>query len=310
MTIKEGLLRDILRLIIWYPFRWLVSVVPVSTAFSLLTLLGTVHSLAGGGKKQQIESGLKRALGADAAEAGAFARRNLENHYIDRLHILLYPRLRAREVLARHVRFENPELLSDIIKGGRGALIVQPHFGPVQLTLLALALHGFNPLQIGYLTDSGLSRIGKGVAYRLRAHYEALLPAPIIPANGYLGSVVRHLRAAGVVLTTGDGAGGGVHMGEHRELEFLGSKRALPLGPASLAIRTGAAFVPTFIVTESPSRFRVVFEPPIEPKYGERDKDALDMTERFVEVAERYIRKYPESWHFWDEVDSTEAAKG
>jgi lauroyl/myristoyl acyltransferase len=238
-------------------------------------------------------------LGLDAAPARIEARRYFENHYIDRLHIFLYPRLRERGLAESLIRFENLEVLDRVRAAGRGVLIVQPHFGPVQLTLLGLAHKGYDPVQIGYLSDKGLSRIGRAVAFRYRMRYESLLPA-IVQADGFLGSAYKRLRAGGVVLTTGDGAGGGVYLGEHRPLPFLGAERLFPLGPATWAIRTGAAFIPTFIVPVRHDLFRIVLEEPIEPRGGE--DDALVMTERFAALAERYIREYPAAWHFWDEL--------
>ena len=119
---------------------------------------------------------------------------------------------------------------------------MQPHFGPVQITLLAIALRGYKPIQIGYLTSSGLSNIGRSVAFKYRAKYESKLPAPILSGKSYLRKVYKHLLNGGVVLTTGDGAGGGVYLGEHQEFDFLGSKRMMPLGPAAWSIKTGAAY--------------------------------------------------------------------
>jgi len=302
MKVDEGLIRDIFRLFVWFPLRWSVGVVPVRWAFYIFKLMGDAHYLGGGRKKRVISENLKNLLGLENGDAPGIVMGNFENHYTDRLHIFLYPRLRTRDSIERFLTFENREILDGELKGGRGALLVQPHFGPVQITLLALSLYGYDPIQVGYPTDRGLSRVGRSVAYRYRLRYEGMLPSPIIAADRFLGPVYKHLLNNGVVLTTGDGAGGGVYLGEHRELEFLNTRRPFPLGPAALSLRTGASYIPTFITTEGPARFRIVFEEPIRPRYGEMEKDKLFMTEAFRTIAEGYIRRYPQSWHFWDEV--------
>ena len=74
-----------------------------------------------------------------------------------------------------------------------------------------------------------------------------MLP-PILPADRYLGKAYRHLTKGGVILTTGDGAGGGLFLGEYVSFEFMGRERNFPLGPGAWAIKTGAAFAPTFII--------------------------------------------------------------
>ena len=262
---------------------------------------GNLHFRANGSKTGSIQRKIRDILQIDETEAKYAAKRMLENHYLDRLHIFLYPRFTSKEKLLYYLYFENIEILEKELKRGKGALIVQSHFGLVQITLLALGLQGLKPVQIGYPSDKGLSYIGRMVAYKLRLNYEGMLP-PIIAADKYMGSVYKHLRNGGVVLTTGDGAGGGVLLGEHKKMNFLGRERMIPLGPASMAIRTGAAFIPTFIITERYDRFRIVFDNPIEGVYNDYEKDRKYITERFIAVAEGYIRKYPHCWHFWDEL--------
>lgn len=303
MTVNEGIFRDVLRLFIWFPFRWIVNILSVNAAFLLFKLMGDLHFYAAGGiKKENVSSRIKNLMGPKDGLAGETVRKYYENHYLDRLHIFLYPRLNSIEKIQKYVRIQNPEILEKELLSGKGALIVQPHFGPVQITLLTLALLGHKPLQIGYPSDLGLSRVGRSVAFRYRLKYEGMLPAPILPADEYMGKAYKHLIKGGVVLTTGDGAGKGVFLGEHKAFKFLGTERMLPLGPAAWAIKTGAAFIPTFIVVEGYNKFRIVFEDPIKGIYGDAEKDRLYITERFLSVAEEYIRKYPYCWHFWDEI--------
>ncbi len=300
MRTEQGILRDIMRLFIWYPFRWLTRIIPVGATFFLLKCMGDLHYAAGRNRKRLVLSRMNEILGGCAHKEQA--RRYFENHYTDRLHIFLYSRKDLAGEMLKRITFENLELLDRLLGTERGALVVQPHFGPVQITLLALALRGYTPIQIGYPNDSGLSRIGRSVAFRYRLKYEAMLPAPIIPADRYMGRVFKHLKKPGVVLTTGDGAGGETAFGEQREFRFFGRNRVFPVGPATWAIRTGAAFVPTFIIPETYARFRVVFEEPIEPDGKDLEEDKVSMTAAFISVLERYAREHPHCWHFWDEI--------
>jgi lauroyl/myristoyl acyltransferase len=302
MQVRESILRDALRLVIWFPLRWLIGIVPLPWAFSLFKVAGDAHATLSTGRKQHLARSMQRVLGLDDDAASSAAQRIFELHYLDRLHIFLYPRLTTWERVTPFVRFENREVLDDVLRSGKGALLVQPHFGPVQITLLALALNDYKPLQIGFPSDEGLSVIGRKVAYRYRLKYEAMLPAPIVAANGYLGTVYKHLVRGGVILTTGDGAGGGVFLGEHRKFPFLGSERMIPLGPAAWSLRTGATYIPTFIIPDRHDRFRIVFEPPITGRHGNPEQDKVDITEQFLSVAEGYIKRYPPCWHFWDEI--------
>jgi KDO2-lipid IV(A) lauroyltransferase len=301
MQVSESLSRDILRLIVWFPLRWTISVLPARWGFFILKTMGDLHFSAGREKKAVIAHKIKTLLNADTATAGEETRKYLENHYIDRLHIFIYPKLTTREKIEKFVYFENIDVLDRALASGKGVILVQPHFGPVQITLLALSLYGYAPMQIGYPSDKGLSRVGRSVAFRYRLKYEAMLP-PIMPADRFLGNAYKHLKKGGVILTTGDGAGGGVYIGEHKPCMILGKERLIPLGPASWSAKTGAAFIPTFVVPERYDRYRIVFDEPITGDSGDYEKDRIFMTGEFVEVAEKYIRKHPCCWHFWDEI--------
>ncbi|MDY6855576.1 MAG: lysophospholipid acyltransferase family protein [Thermodesulfobacteriota bacterium] len=302
MQVNESIARDIMRLFVWYPFRWSVRGMPIRLSFLLFKLAGDLHFSLGGEKKKRITTTVQALLDTSEARAYDIVRKYFEIHYLDRLHIFLYPKFANAKRLDKIVCFENIDALDRVIKNGRGALIVQPHFGPVQITLLSLALSGYNPLQIGYPNDKGLSRIGRSVAFKHRIKYEAMLPAPIIPANSHLGNVYRHLTKGGVVLTTGDGAGGSIFLGEHEVFHFLGIERMFPLGPATWALKTNAAFIPTFILPQGHKKFKIIFEDPIEGIFDNIEKDKIYLTDRFIAIAQDYIIKYPHCWHFWDEI--------
>ena len=301
MRTNEGILRDILRLVIWFPFRWLVNIFPVHLSFFIFKLMGDLHFYAVDKKRRKLLTTLNIYLGP-TEKAFDYAKRYYENHYLDRLHIFLYPKLTLKKKLCKYVVPENIALLDQALRDGNGVLIVQPHFGPVQITLLFLALEGYAPIQIGFPTDRGLSMIGRSIAFKYRVRYEQMLPAPIVEAQRYLGRVYKHLAKGGVVLTTGDGAGREIYLGEQEELSFMNEKRKIPLGPATWALKTGATYLPAFIVPENCKRFRIIFESPVSGVYNDIGKDRIHITEQFISLTENYIRKYPYCWHFWDEL--------
>ena len=64
-----------------------------------------------------------------------------------------------------------------------------------------------------------------------------------------------------------------------------------------MALRTGAAIVPTFSVPNADGSYRVVYEPavPVEPT-EDRDGDVLRLTAECTAIIERWVRAYPELW--------------
>ena len=71
-----------------------------------------------------------------------------------------------------------------------------------------------------------------------------------------------------------------------------------PTSSAALAKRTGALIVPVFVVRER-TKHRIFFEPPLSDSQNEE----LSLIGQYVQSLEKYVRKYPSLWEFWEEFD-------
>ncbi|MBL7071155.1 MAG: lysophospholipid acyltransferase family protein [Candidatus Omnitrophica bacterium] len=79
-------------------------------------------------------------------------------------------------------------------------------------------------------------------------------------------------------------------------VDFFGRKTHTPIGPVVMAMLSGAPMLPTFMVREG-GKFRLFIDKPIYvTKTGDRERDIRDYTQKWTDVAERYIRKYPSHW--------------
>jgi len=80
-------------------------------------------------------------------------------------------------------------------------------------------------------------------------------------------------------------------------VDFFGRPAFTPRGPASIALRTGAALIPAFIIRQKDDAHKVVIEKALELEItGNQEEDVLINTARFTKIIESYIRKYPEQW--------------
>jgi KDO2-lipid IV(A) lauroyltransferase len=78
---------------------------------------------------------------------------------------------------------------------------------------------------------------------------------------------------------------------------FFGRDALTAPGPAVLALRSGAALIPTFVHSMEHSSFDVEILPPIKPELtGEKEKDIYNISLSINMMIEEYIRKYPEQW--------------
>jgi len=302
MVVKESIARDMARLVVWYPVRWGSRLLPPPLAYKFFNYMGDLHYLLSSGKQNrlitQMKSGLKGLVPEDAPYAD-WARECLHTHYINQMQIFVFPFLTDVKMEKIH-HFEGLEHLDKARSEGKGVILLHGHFGPAHLTLHALGLKGYPAMQIGLPTDEGLSWIGRHVAFRLRMKYEKKIAAEIIPATAFLRPILEGLKAGKVVMTTGDGAGGGKRVGDFISLPFLKGRMEFAEGPVKLAKKTGASLLPTFTVQEAPSLFKTIILPPLDLS---ESRSTADIMSDWVAYFQEYLLSHPGHWHFWDEFD-------
>ncbi len=82
------------------------------------------------------------------------------------------------------------------------------------------------------------------------------------------------------------------------EVEFFGERTTLPAGPATLALRTGAALLPTAVYFEGSGHRGVVRPPiPVERSGDGLRADVARITQLVALELEALIRRAPEQWH-------------
>ena len=75
------------------------------------------------------------------------------------------------------------------------------------------------------------------------------------------------------------------------DVEFFGATARMPAGPASLALKTGAALIPVHLAFRRPDGWQVTFYDEVAPS------DVPTMTQRMAERFEAGIRQHPADWH-------------
>lgn len=309
MVVNEGTSRDLLRLVVWYPLRWVILILPVRYGIAVLRIMGDLHYSLSSGKKRVILKNLSAIRKDNSDWSTRAAREYFRNHYIDRLLILIFPKFGAKEV-GRFIEIEGIEHLHRALEKGKGAILLHGHFGPVHLPLVSLAILGYRMKQIGLPSDEGLSWIGRNIAFRLRMKYEAIIPAEIINADSFLRGAFRWLNDNGIIMITGDGSGTERQVGRHKVFSLFGQPVLFPLGPAILAQKTGAAIIPMFVTPgENGYLYKIIIEKPlVSGKIGE--EALLDITGQFVRQLETYISKYPGYMHFIDRFSPGQLIEG
>ena len=201
--------------------------------------------------------------------------------------ILVLPTLRRRgaENLLARFSIEREELLREALADGKGAIVVTYHYGPFEAggAWLARRCDGVAVgRDIGTLDaaevlvemrrDLGLTTIERGDA---RAIVRAL----------------RDNRPVAIVADHDVDDVKGVFV------PFFGHLAHTPVGPAALALRTGAPIVPVINLWDGRTRFRGRFLALLRPRDDLPKDDAIhELTYRFTKLGEEAIREHPEQW--------------
>jgi len=168
---------------------------------------------------------------------------------------------------------------------GRGAILMTGHFGNFEL--LGAWLGRFNPVSfvVKPLANPRVERLLS--AWRCAAGVE------LIPVGAGVRRVFAALRENRWVamLADQDARRDGVFV------PFFGRPTSTPVGPAEIALRTGAAIVMGFVVRRADGRHTLTVVPPLEAPADDPDP-VRALTARHAAELERWVRRHPEMW-FW-----------
>lgn len=219
----------------------------------------------------------------DAAERRDLARRtflHLGTSAVELLHLWGRP----PEHSLRHVTVAGFEVIEDLRREGRPIFMLTAHCGNWELISTANLSHGLG------LTAMAREVVGAAqVAEDLRAHFGSVtLPRGDRRA---ISGMLRVLKSGGTLamLLDQDIETDGVWV------PFFGKPAHTPKAGADLALRLGAAVVPTFSERLDDGSHLVRFHPPLDlSPYAPRD--ATGATAAMTAAIEQQVRRRPEQW--------------
>jgi KDO2-lipid IV(A) lauroyltransferase len=169
---------------------------------------------------------------------------------------------------------------------GRGAILLTGHFGHFEL--LGAYLGRTHPVDF---VVKGLSNPAVEAWIGERRRRAGVGSIPVGAGVRRVFEALRQNRWVAMVADQ-DARGRGVFV------PFLGRSSSTPIGPAEIAIRTGAPLVMGFGVRGRDGRHRLDVLPPLPVPATDRHQAAVGLTARHVACLEDWIRRYPASW-FW-----------
>ncbi len=209
------------------------------------------------------------------------AYRHAARYYLE---VARTPAITGSEILEL-MAVETPETVEEAFTPGRPAMFIGLHFGAIELPALFMA-----------------SRVGQAVG-PMETLDDPELQEWFVRTRGAAGVRIVGLREARRELTAALRAGTYVGLVGDRDLtgggtltELFGAPARLPLGPALLAIETGAPAYVTAVRRTTPGRYIGRLERIDVPADGSRRERATAATASIARAFERVIEDAPEQW--------------
>jgi KDO2-lipid IV(A) lauroyltransferase len=198
------------------------------------------------------------------------------------LEIAWLPRLNSRNFTAT-TRVEGAENLKAALDAGHGVVLFTGHCGNWEWMAATIALAGF-PMKViaRDIYDSRLNDFIVGM--RRRFGVETIGRGSTASARDILGTL-RGGAILGVLIDQSIRA-------DSSPIQFFGTSAPTPIGPAQLAIRSGAMAIAGFIERRDGTQI-VRFEPPHQTNRGD---DPVELTMHMTNRIEDQIRRVPEQW--------------
>ncbi len=296
MIVVKLLIKNAMILFMWYPLRMMITFLPLALSARIGRLGGRLLRLLSREKQRVMIDEFRRVLpGRSEKDLRLIVRESFINYCLSELEILLYPSM-DRAYIDRVFTIEGREHLDAALAKGKGVLLCQAHFGAFQMTMPAIGYTGYTMNQISAsaaVWKEGGASASQSRMFDIKARYEYTLPVKHISITSSLRPVFNALKKNEIVGITVDGGGGKKVV----PFRFLGREALYQTGAVDLAISTGAAMVPAFVITESGLRHRLVLHAPLRMD-GEKDTVRRAALQEFAALLESYVQRYPHHYGY------------
>ena len=209
----------------------------------------------------------------------------------------------AYESTLERIRAEIPvsglEHLTAALAKGKGVIALSAHLGNFFLLGTRIAAEG-------HATYVLINQPRSGKIHELRVRHRARIGQKTIhaqPRDEAFRELVQVLRRNEIAIVIADE----FRNGDGIPVPFFGRSVIARRGPATLALRTGAAVVPACLVRDLNGELRLAIEPEIEfSRTGKIKADVAENTLKITQWLEKTLRAYPDQWNWmtihWQEA--------
>lgn len=189
---------------------------------------------------------------------------------------------------SQFIRYEGLENYLAARDRGNGVLVLTGHLGAWELSSFYHSLAGFPMSMV-------IRRLDNPLVDRFVNRIRCLHGNRVLHKDDFARGLIVSMRAGetvGVLMDTNMTPPQGVFV------DFFGRPACTASGIARIALRTGAAVIPGFLLWEpDEKKYVLYFLPELTlAKTGDDEQDAITNTQLFTKTLENVIRRYPEQW--------------
>ncbi|MBI5789563.1 MAG: lysophospholipid acyltransferase family protein [Candidatus Schekmanbacteria bacterium] len=276
---------------VWVVVRPVLDCLPLSMSYFFADVAAKLFFLADTKRRNTLAEEIEMLYGArfNKKEVDTIVRKSLEIYLKRQVENLIFGGF-TKDKLDKLVSIQGMEHLQESLQKGKGVILLTAHFGSFLLPLPVLGYKGYNIIQVaGKPLLENNRRIYRKL-FEIRKRETDRLPISFIQTDKYLGSVVKALNKNEIIVLAFDGRTGNKRF----PVQFLDRTAQFSPGPFNMALKTGAAIIPTFMVRDKNDKHTLILEPPFEMELVDNKEETLKMnTIKFARIFEKYLLNYP-----------------
>lgn len=263
------------------------TLIPLKAGLSIASALGAlVFNILPRYRNLTIDN-LRAAFGSEKSEAELrdIAKRVFQNLGKNAVELVNLPRL-SKEDVRKYVRIANRERLDAAYAKGKGIIVLTAHLGSWEMMAAALRDYDCPGVTIGRRIY--FKKYDEYLNYIRKSHDVEVIYRDDSPRK--MLKTLKQNWIVGIVADQDVDSVDGVFV------NFFGRQAYTPAGPVGLARASGAVLLPVFIIREKCGHTLFIDEPIELRDTGDKEADLIYNTQKWSNVVESYIRKYPEQW--------------
>lgn len=285
------MLKPIGHWIFWFPFRKIVQVIPRNISYAIAHVGALVIYAISPNLRRITGEEIARCFGIapDAPMVRTTVRQCFVMDVKRRVEELMLGTLSHQDI-EEMVRIEGVEHIDAALMKGKGAIMLLSHFGSFLTILPALGFKGYRISQLGGPPLTAQLGYIHQMLFQARKKAYSVLPVHFLRSDSALRDVFLSLKRNELVAIAFDG-----RIGESWvETDFCGNRANIAPGPVKLALKTGAAILPTFIIRNSDNTHRLIVEKAVSIEVLDTRESTLRVNlQKISNIFGRYVAVYP-----------------